>query len=244
MNKKQKITIAIILLVAVVSIIYLIVINSKENKGNFSNSDEIKFKNEYETLNSKKKDDGTNEYINVNISGTNKIKYSNITEVINTLKNGTGVIYLGFPECPWCRTMISPFIDVVSNYSSLHQVLYYDAREIRDSKHLDENGNIVVDKAGTEEYNELVSILYDYLDVYYGLNDPTIKRLYLPTVIFVKNGKVIGVHNGTLDAQTDVKVSLTEDQIKELKGIYTGYLDKMFSNNDSDDISCDDSKKC
>ena len=72
-----------------------------------------------------------------------------------------------------------------------------------------------------------MQILYDYLDSYEGLNDPTIKRLYFPTVVFVKNGEIIGIHTSTVESQTDPSVSLTNSQYEELKNIYSGYMLEM-----------------
>ena len=99
---------------------------------------------------------------------------------------------------------------------------------------MDDQGNIVTDEAGTKEYEELVKLMYDQLPVYDGLNDDTIKRLYFPTVVFVKNGEIIGLHSSTVDSQEDPYVSLTDDQHNELKKIYSDYFNKVF------DIVCDD----
>lgn len=245
MNKKQIITISILILIAITAIIYIVVINSNETEKIVAyTSDEISFKAEYENLNSQKAEDGTNKYIELSISDNNKMKYSNIDEVMNTIKKGTGVIYFGFPTCPWCRTMISSLTKVASEYTELKEILYFDARDIRDTKRIDETGNIVTDKEGTAEYKELLSLLNEYLDEYSGLEDPSIKRLYMPSVVFVRNGKVVGVHTGTLDEQSNVKTPLTEEQINELKDIYTKNLDKVYKDNTLEDLSCDDTKKC
>ena len=33
----------------------------------------------------------------------NVFVYRTLEEINNILENGTGLIFLGFPECPWCR---------------------------------------------------------------------------------------------------------------------------------------------
>ena len=72
-----------------------------------------------------------------------------------------------------------------------------------------------------------------------GLNDDTIKRLYFPTVIFVKDGKVIGSHSGTVASQTDPSIALNESEHNELKKIYTDYMKTISSN-----LCTDSHEKC
>ena len=74
------------------------------------------------------------------------------------------------------------------------------------------------------------------LGEYEGLNDESIKRLYFPTVVFIKDGKIVGCHIGTLPSQTDQRVPLTEEQNGELINIYTDNIIKTL------DSVCDD--KC
>ncbi len=227
MDKKKILLLGIFLIVAVMCA-YIKV----QNKYEIINEDAIKFKEEYESLNSEG-------YKKVEISENNQIKYSDYEEIVEILENGTGVIYLGFPECPWCRNAVPVLLDAASE-TGVETIYYYNALSIRDKKHLDDEGNIVVDEEGTEEYKKLVELLYDHLDSYDGLNDDTIKRIYFPTVIFVKDGKVIGLHTSTVDSQTDPSVSLTDEQYEELKDIYVNY-----SLNISDALCSDNAaKKC
>ena len=71
-------------------------------------ADNIKFKEEYERLNGKKSESGT--YLKVKIDKDNPMIYANIEDVQKLLENGTGVVYFGFPECPWCRNMVPNLI--------------------------------------------------------------------------------------------------------------------------------------
>ena len=36
----------------------------------------------------------------------NVFVYRNIDEIIKILEKGTGIVYLGFPECPWCQKYV------------------------------------------------------------------------------------------------------------------------------------------
>ena len=196
-------------------------------------SDASKFKKEYESLNDKK-NDKDKEYVYLEVDKDNPFVYATYDEIIDILKNKTGVIYFGFPECPWCRNMV-PILSDAAKELGINKIYYFNALDMRDKKSLDEDGKIVIEKEGTEEYKKLVEIMYDYLSVYEGLNDESIKRLYFPTVVFVKDGKIIGSHIGTLESQTDPYKELTKDQKSELKEIYTDYINKVY------DIVCDES---
>lgn len=179
--------------------------------------DEINFKKEYEKFNNKKTAEGK-KYLNVDIIKDNNIKYKTAEEVIKSLQNDTAVIYFGFPECPWCRNLVTVLLEATKEkkYSNI----YANILSIRDQKHLDEEGNIVVDKEGTEEYKKIVEILGNNLGEYEGLNDPSIKRLYFPTVVFVSAGEVKAVHIGTVDSQKDPYIKLDKKQHDELLKIF------------------------
>lgn len=216
-----------VIAVSALAIICLLVVTMKYTN---EETDAIKFKEEYEALNDK---EDSNEHINIDIDKENPIVYVDAEEVINLIKNETAVIYFGFPECPWCRNAVPVLLDAAKELG-IEKIYYYNALSIRDKKSLDENGNIVTIEEGATEYKELVELLYDYLPIYDGLNDSTIKRLYFPTVLFVKNGKVIGLHISTVETQENPYVGLTKEQYEELKTIYYDYLNKTF------EIFCDE----
>ena len=80
--------------------------------------------------------------------------------------------------------------------------------------------------------------LKDYLGPYQGLNDDTIKRLYFPTVVFVKDGQIQMFHEGTIPSQDDPYVKLTDDQEDELENILITGVKKVQG------ILCTDDTKC
>ena len=69
--------------------------------------------------------------------------------------------------------------------------------------------------------------------------DTGVTRLYAPTVVAVKDGKVLDLHESTLDSQTDPYVALTGDQKDELTDIFQKLMQKIKDNktvcSDSDD---------
>ena len=231
---KYMATIICLLVIIIVIIICKKINNNNIEKNNVNEIaknlalDEEKFEKEYESLNDIKKDDNTNKYVYIDVLKSNKMKYSNFNEISELLKDKTGVIYFGFPECPWCRRTLPVFLDAISEYD-IDKIYYFNALSIRDKKHLDENNNIITDKEGTEEYYKLVALLKDVLGPYNGLNDPNIKRLYFPTYVFVKDGKIIGTQIGSVDSYTSTKEDMTLEQKQELKQIFEKNLDKIYN---------------
>lgn len=169
--------------------------------GNNKNSDDaLKFKKEYEELNSSS--------VKMDISENNPIKYATFDEIIDVLTKGTGVVYFGFPGCPWCRNVI-PVLFEVAKENDVDTIYYFNPREIRTS--------------GNDAYQQLTTILNDYLEE----NDEGVKTLYVPDVYFVKDGKIMGNHLSTVDSQSDPYTPLDEEQRAELKNIYQELFDKI-----------------
>lgn len=163
-------------------------------------SDGEKFKAEYEALN--------NENVNINISKNNPIKYVTLDEVFDIIQNKTGVIYFGFPGCPWCRNMIPVLFEAAKN-NNIDTIYYFNPRDIR--------------KSDNEDYNKLKEILNEYLSE----DENGQKVLYVPDVYFIKDGKIVGHHLGTVDSQEDPTISLTEEEKNELLDIFNELFEKI-----------------
>lgn len=236
MKNKIFIALTIIVLAAIIIVAFILPQDGNSNNSKTTKKEEvtdnIKFKEEYESLNGKL-NDKNKEYVRVDIDEDNHMKYASFNEIVNILESGTGIIYFGFPECPWCRNAVPVLIDA-ANELGIDEINYFNALDMRDTRTLDDEGNIVVEKESTKEYQKLVELMYDELPVYEGLNDDTIKRIYFPTVVFVKDGEIVGLHVSTLDSQEDPYVKLSDDEYNELKQIY------MDGINDAYDILCDE----
>ncbi len=231
MKKPIQIILAIILTLVGMFSVYEIINKTSNNEI----TDNEKFKEEYESLNDKINNSNSKAYPNVDIIEKNNIVYSTEDEIVNLIKSGTAVIYLGFPECPWCRNAIPVLLDAMSE-TSLEKIYYLNVKDIRNIKKLDENSNVVTEKEGTIGYYKILETLGDKADVYKGLNDESIKRIYAPTVIFVRNGKVTSLHTSTLESQKDPYIKLTDEQTSELKEIYLKGIHKVLA--DLCDESC------
>ena len=70
--------------------------------------------------------------------------YRNSEEIIKILEHGTGVVYLGFPECPWCQAYV-PMLNEVADVEGLEKIYYFNILEDR--------------KNNTKEYQKIANSL-------------------------------------------------------------------------------------
>lgn len=103
----------------------------------------------------------------------NVFVYRNLDEINKILENGAGVVYLGFPECPWCRGYI-PYLNEVAINEHLDKIYYFNILNDR--------------KNNTSGYKKTAQLLNDYLKY----DNEGNKRIYVPAVIAVNNGKIVG----------------------------------------------------
>ena len=103
----------------------------------------------------------------------NVFVYRNLDEINKILENGTGVVYLGFPECPWCKGYV-PYLNEVAINEHLDKIYYFNILNDR--------------KNNTSGYKKTVQLLNDYLKY----DNEGNKRIYVPAVIAVNNGKIVG----------------------------------------------------
>ena len=101
------------------------------------------------------------------------------------------------------------------------------------------DGKAVKTKDGSKAYYELLEKLKDELTDYTltgnkgkKLNTGE-KRIYMPMVIAINDGKVVEKHVGTVELTKDQNKysALTENQTKELYGIYNELFNKAFADN-------------
>lgn len=155
-NKTLYTVIGIVVLVLACSIGFYKVFTSIENK----ETDAEKFAREY------------------SIDNDNVFVYRTLEEINKILKNGTGIVYLGFPECPWCKGYV-PYLNEVAKKTKLDKIYYFNILKDR--------------KNNTDNYKKTVELLKDYLKY----DDEGNKRIYVPAVIAVNKGKIVGFDDET-----------------------------------------------
>lgn len=190
-NKGIIITMGIIIVILVAIIIFLLVGNKNEEQT--VKSDAEKFSEEY-TL----------------VDKDNKFRYANIDEVIDTLEDGTGVVYLGFPECKWCQ-QYTVYLNELVKDRNIPEIMYYNIREDRQDN--------------TKNYQTIVNILKDYLPE----DEEGNPRVYVPAVIFMSNGKILGFDDETAydtKGYDEPSEYWTKERVDNLKDKLNSYLDK------------------
>ncbi len=154
MKNKKIILISSIVFILLITLLVLFLVFKKNKINKNIDEEKIKFAEEYKTT----KD--------------NVFTYRTINEVNKILKTDTGLIFLGFPKCPWCRGYV-PIINEVAKKEGLEKIYYFNIYEDR--------------KNNTEEYQEMVKLLKRFL----RNDDEGNERIYAPSLITVKNGKIL-----------------------------------------------------
>ncbi|MCR5787744.1 MAG: hypothetical protein K6G37_01495 [Bacilli bacterium] len=229
MNKEKKLLISAVVVIFLLAGTFCVYAFMHKDKTvcKAEENDAVKFKREYEEFNDKFYDNTEIQYFDVNLSSNNVFKYLSAKDAVKFLKEGTGVIYFGFPQCPWCRTIV-PYLNDAAKQTGVKEVKYLNILDIRDTYTID-GKKAVVDKKGTDEYYELLEVLDKHLKPYTISDDDNkevstgVKRLYAPTTVFVKEGKIVGFLEGTVDTQAKF-VPLTDDEKEEL----TSNLNSLF----------------
>lgn len=148
----------------------------------------------------------------------NYFVYRNGTEIIKILENGTGVIYLGFPECPWCQAYV-PIVNEVADIEGIEKIYYFNILEDR--------------KANTETYKKIVQ----KIDKYLQYDEEGNKRIYVPAVIFVEKGEIIGFDDETsydTKGYDNPQDYWTEEEKADLKKRLSGMMSRIADNQCTD----------
>lgn len=190
----------------------------------------MNFKKEYESLNGQTDRNG-NKYQNLSIDSDNVIQYANYKKIFNILEQGTGILLFCAPESLECRNIVPILLDTADEVGA-DTIYYLNPSSDREQKEKNKEGKIITTKKGTKEYNQLLEKLDSILNFYEELDDPSIKRVYFPTIIFVKEGEIISSYLENTDQQEEKNLELSKAQIDMLKA---EFMDKM-----SQIITCDE----
>lgn len=213
--KDNKLFMIIVTILAAI----VLVLNIQKVITNNSQTDGIKFKEEYEKLNGKKNDQGK-KYREIIIDSKNKMVYKTTEEVLNLIdKKKSFVLYFGFDTCPWCRSVV-PTLASISK--ELNQEVYYiDVKDIRDTFELDDDNKPKLVKKSSKDYSKLLEklepVLEDYTLTDSDNNEIKVgeKRIYAPSIVSVIDGKAKELTTGISDKQTDGYMKLTKEMGKE-----------------------------
>ena len=198
MNKKN-LTIALVILL-VLGVVSLALIENNKSAKEEEKTDALRFKEEYSE-----------------VSEDNVFVYRDIEEIIDIMENGTGVVYLGFPECPWCNYYVK-YLNEVAKEIGITRIYYYNIYEDRSNN--------------TENYQRIVELLGENLQY----DEEGRLRVYVPNVSFHIEGEVIGNDYETskdTNGFTDPSDYWTEEEISSLKNNLSVYMKEVLEALDS-----------
>jgi len=149
----------------------------------------------------------TKEYKNISIP--NYFSVFDSAEALTFLENGTGILFLGFPQNKWSAAMAEILDDLSREYEySVHYFNFYDERESRHDNYL--------------------GILRE-VDQYLKVNDKGKLDLYAPTVLAVVKGDVVYFSDETnfMNYSMEPKDYWTESQIRKKMNELRDVFEKM-----------------
>ena len=183
-------------------------------------TDAYRFKEEYESINGEDNGNGK-KYRVLNILDKNPIVYASSEEIVEKMnKKESFVVYFGFAECPWCRSMIEQLLESAKDHE-IDTIYYVDISEIRDQYRMDEEGTPQKTNAGTEGYRNLIekmeNVLSDYTLKDDEGNEISVgeKRIYAPNVVAVVNGNAEKMVEGISEKLEDPYSELTKKKKKK-----------------------------
>lgn len=142
------------------------------------------------------------------ISKENTFKTASMSDLIRCFqKKETGIFYLGFEECPWCKEA-APILNKVADSSEM-TIQYIQTRN--------QDGELLY----TEEQK---SLLLPYIKNHLNKDDEGEYKIYVPFLIVVKDGKVTGSHIGTVDGHDAHEREMTIQEKTDLQKIYSNLL--------------------
>lgn len=103
----------------------------------------------------------------------NVFVYKTDEEIIDILEDGTGIVFLGYPSCPWCQRYAAMLNELAKEYG-IKKIYYHNTYDGY--------------KNNTEEYRKITEILNDHLQ----FDNVGNRHLYVPDSAFVIEGEIIG----------------------------------------------------
>lgn len=156
MDKKRMIT-SILMIIILATGIFTLYHKNKE----ITKSDAKRFSEEYQK-----------------VTEDNPFVYRTLEEINKILENGTGIIYLGFPECKWCQQYVV-YLNEVANDYEIEKIYYANISEDR--------------KENSKVYQKTIELIEEYLQY----DEEGNKRIYVPSIIAVYKGDIVGFDDET-----------------------------------------------
>ena len=132
-----------------------------------------------------------------------------VAEVVSKLENKESfVLYMYFDACPWCKELGPIVSDYLKDDEELLNMTYAlnvrpDGTKENDLRYKGDDGNF-----NNPEFETIYNLIKDQLD-----EDGTV---YVPTLIFIKDGELVYYHTGTVEGHDATERTLTDDEKQEI----------------------------
>ena len=190
--------------------------------------DALRFKEDYESLNGMPRSEKTFALYNtVYVPESNPVRYINAEEAADLMNSQFSVIYFGANWCPWCRNII-PVLLYEVEMRGLQTLFYVDVTDERDKYEL-KGETALKTSEGTSGYSRILKALDDYLDSYTltsdsgKIVDTGEKRLYIPFLLVIENGRVMHAELCTYELEPG------QSKFDPLSEHQSNYLHLLFS---------------
>ena len=127
----------------------------------------------------------------------------------------TFAVYFGYPSCEWCMEAAP-----VLNQAALENEMQVGYINTRSNPLWEKNTEI-------ENYDLLVENVGEFLEY----DSEGIRHLYTPAVFFIREGKVIGFHEGTVPDHNARNRMMTVEEREELLNTYRGMFEQLKTGN-------------
>ena len=146
------------------------------------------------------------------------------------IEHGTGILFLGFPECPWCQVYLPMAQEILSENGAMAKYynIYTDKKE--DRPFYDEIAALIAERNDTEG---------DY--VFYDNDGKQV--IYMPLMLFIDEGEIVAFDNETCMEDSSVispEEYWTQEKIDAFKKRLRAYVEDIFEEmEDNDAKGCD-----
>lgn len=137
--------------------------------------------------------------------------YKSVEQVLDLMESGTGIVYLGYPECGWCQAYV-PYLNETAREKGIREIWYCNTKEVKEND--------------MDKYYELIALLDGHLQY----TETGEQWIYVPNVSFHINGKLIGNDYETskdTHGLTDPEDYWTEEEVRDLKQTLSGYMERI-----------------
>lgn len=139
-----------------------------------------------------------------NVSDKNPFVYATIDDIIHVFTSDSGVIFIANSDEEG-SLKAAPILTDAAKSVNIEKIYYYNPKKLKESS--------------PKKYKKLLGIINSYLE-----NDNENKKLRLPNVYIVKNGKITGYSNYFSSGEQLSADKLTKKKKNKIKNEYTTLL--------------------